>query len=57
MIIEQNEYKVVKWGFNATTNNFPKSYLLSEKMSLEDTHPPTHPHTHTHIYIHTQSLQ
>lgn len=42
MIKEQNEYKAVKWGFNATTNDFSKLHRFEGKDKFGG-------HTHTHI--------
>lgn len=48
MIIKENKFKVVKWGFNATTNDFPKSYVFEWKDKSGG-----HSHTHMHTHIHS----
>lgn len=46
MIKEQNEYKAVKWGFNATTNDFSKLHKFEGKDKFGG-----HTHTHTHTQL------
>lgn len=51
MIIKENKFKVVKWGFNATTNDFPKSCIFEWKDKSGG-----HSHTHIHNQFNLQSL-